>query len=58
MPQSNGLRHFLRILQRFGLVAIPALVGLDDFIAYGHMGREDLGVRWENTGRVAALKAL
>ena len=25
--------------------------------AYGHMGREDLGVRWENTDRVEALKA-
>ena len=23
--------------------------------AYGHMGREDLGVRWEATDRVAAL---
>ena len=25
--------------------------------AYGHMGREDLGVRWEDTDRVGALKA-
>ena len=25
--------------------------------AYGHMGREDLGVKWENTERVDALKA-
>ncbi len=25
--------------------------------AYGHMGREDLGVRWEETDRVDALKA-
>jgi len=25
--------------------------------AYGHMSREDLGVRWEATDRVAALKA-
>ena len=25
--------------------------------AYGHMGREDLGVKWENTGRAEALKA-
>ncbi|MBR2338740.1 MAG: methionine adenosyltransferase domain-containing protein, partial [Clostridia bacterium] len=25
--------------------------------AYGHIGREDLGVRWEQTDRVAALKA-
>ena len=25
--------------------------------AYGHMGREDLGVKWENTDRVGALKA-
>ena len=25
--------------------------------AYGHMGREDLGVRWENTDKVDALKA-
>ncbi|MBU3820164.1 MAG: methionine adenosyltransferase [Candidatus Faecalibacterium intestinavium] len=25
--------------------------------AYGHMGREDLGVRWEKTDRVEALKA-
>ncbi|HIZ62079.1 MAG TPA: methionine adenosyltransferase [Candidatus Gemmiger avistercoris] len=25
--------------------------------AYGHMGREDLGVKWENTDRVEALKA-
>ena len=25
--------------------------------AYGHMGREDLGVRWEDTDKVAALKA-
>ncbi len=25
--------------------------------AYGHMGREDLGVSWERTDRVAALKA-
>ncbi len=25
--------------------------------AYGHMGREDLGVRWENTDRADALKA-
>ena len=24
--------------------------------AYGHMGREDLGVRWEKTDRVEALK--
>ncbi|MCF0136285.1 MAG: methionine adenosyltransferase [Lachnospiraceae bacterium] len=24
--------------------------------AYGHMGREDLGVRWERTDKVAALK--
>ena len=25
--------------------------------AYGHMGREDLGVRWEDTDRTEALKA-
>ena len=25
--------------------------------AYGHMGREDLGVKWENTDRVDVLKA-
>ena len=25
--------------------------------AYGHMGREDLGVKWENTDRVEKLKA-
>ena len=25
--------------------------------AYGHMGREDLGVSWERTDRVEALKA-
>ena len=25
--------------------------------AYGHMGREDLGVKWDNTDRVDALKA-
>ena len=25
--------------------------------AYGHMGREDLGVKWENTARVEELKA-
>ena len=25
--------------------------------AYGHMGREDLGVRWEATDRAEALKA-
>ena len=25
--------------------------------AYGHMGREDLGVRWEDTDKVAALRA-
>jgi len=25
--------------------------------AYGHMGREDLGVAWEKTDRVGALKA-
>ncbi len=25
--------------------------------AYGHMGREDLGVKWESTDKVAALKA-
>ena len=25
--------------------------------AYGHVGREDLGVKWENTDRVDALKA-
>lgn len=25
--------------------------------AYGHMGREELGVKWENTDRVAALQA-
>ncbi len=25
--------------------------------AYGHMGREDLGVRWESTDRVEALRA-
>ena len=25
--------------------------------AYGHMGREDLGVRWEQTDRVDALLA-
>ncbi len=25
--------------------------------AYGHMGREDLGVKWEQTDRAAALKA-
>ncbi len=25
--------------------------------AYGHMGREDLGVKWENTDRTEALKA-
>ena len=25
--------------------------------AYGHMGREDLGVKWENTDRMDALKA-
>ena len=25
--------------------------------SYGHMGREDLGVRWEDTDRVEALRA-
>ena len=25
--------------------------------AYGHMGREDLGVKWEQTDMVEALKA-
>ena len=25
--------------------------------AYGHMGREDLGVAWEKTDRAAALRA-
>ena len=25
--------------------------------AYGHMGREDLGVAWEKTDRAEALKA-
>ena len=25
--------------------------------AYGHMGREDLGVSWEKTDRIEALKA-
>ena len=25
--------------------------------AYGHMGREDLGVKWESTDRADALKA-
>ena len=25
--------------------------------AYGHMGREELGVKWENTDRIDALKA-
>jgi S-adenosylmethionine synthetase len=25
--------------------------------AYGHMGREELGVRWEQTDRVEALRA-
>ena len=25
--------------------------------AYGHMGREDLGVKWESTDRTEALKA-
>ncbi|HIS14917.1 MAG TPA: methionine adenosyltransferase domain-containing protein, partial [Candidatus Scatomorpha merdavium] len=25
--------------------------------AYGHMGREDLGVAWEDTGRAAALRS-
>ena len=25
--------------------------------AYGHMGREELGVEWENTDKVEALKA-
>ena len=25
--------------------------------AYGHMGREDLGVRWENTDKVDAIVA-
>ena len=25
--------------------------------AYGHMGREELGVRWERTDKVEALKA-
>jgi S-adenosylmethionine synthetase len=25
--------------------------------AYGHMGREELGVKWEQTDRVEALKA-
>ena len=24
--------------------------------AYGHMGREDLGVRWEDTDKVEALR--
>ncbi|MBQ9492315.1 MAG: methionine adenosyltransferase [Oscillibacter sp.] len=27
-----------------------------ELAAYGHMGREDLGVRWESADRVAALK--
>ena len=26
--------------------------------AYGHMGREDLGVAWEKTDRVEALRAI
>ena len=28
-----------------------------ELAAYGHMGREDLGVKWENTDKVEALKA-
>ena len=28
-----------------------------ELAAYGHMGREDLGVKWENTDMVDALKA-
>ncbi|MBR1566954.1 MAG: methionine adenosyltransferase domain-containing protein, partial [Oscillospiraceae bacterium] len=28
-----------------------------DLAAYGHMGREDLNVRWERTDRADALKA-
>ncbi len=28
-----------------------------DLAAYGHMGREDLGVRWESTDRAEALLA-
>ena len=34
--------------------------GFDDYFseaAYGHMGREDLGVKWEITDRVDALKS-
>ena len=31
--------------------------GYRKLAAYGHMGREDLGVKWENTDRVDALKA-
>ena len=28
-----------------------------ELAAYGHMGREELGVKWENTDKVEALKA-
>ena len=43
-PPSSGILDLRRPIYR-------------QLAAYGHMGREDLGVRWEATDRVAALKA-
>ena len=58
---DDRLAEAVRAVFDFRPAAIIADLGLDrpiyrQLAAYGHMGREDLGVRWEDTDRVDALK--
>ncbi|MEG1744849.1 MAG: methionine adenosyltransferase domain-containing protein, partial [Ruthenibacterium sp.] len=52
------------VAQVFDLCPTAIIAALDlkkpiyrQLAAYGHMGREDLGVAWEKTDRVDALQA-
>jgi S-adenosylmethionine synthetase len=46
-------------LRPYGIIKMLDLIKpiYQPLAAYGHMGREDLGVSWEKTDRVAKLRA-
>ena len=50
--QEFDLRPYF-IIKTLGLIDQAYL----PLAKYGHMGREDLGVRWEDTDRIEALRA-
>ena len=65
IPLFLPLKHIEQAVEKvFDLTPAAIIRELDlrkpiyrQLAAYGHMGREDLGVKWENTDRAEALKA-